>query len=277
MSQEIVATLGDIVMVWINAFLANLPAFLGGLLVVVVSIYAGRLAARLVAKGMQKRGQDPEITLLLGHLARWIVITLGVIIALQLAGQDVGALVAGLGVLGFTIGFALQDISANFVSGVLLLVQQPFDIGDAIEVAGFAGTVTNLDLRTTQMITFDGRQVLIPNSSVLNSPITHYGRTQNLRTELVVGVGYDSDLDRVRQVALDVLKDISGLTAEKLPTLFFENFGGSSIDARIYMWFNINETTALQVKDRAIVVIKTAFEAAGIDIPFPIQTVHLNQ
>jgi small-conductance mechanosensitive channel len=178
-------------------FLTRLVLFVPKLVVSLVVfgitlVVAGSLS-RIVRRAMEQRDASAELTLLMSKITRWTVIILGSLVALQQVDFDIAAFLAGLGILGFTIGFALQDVSKNFVAGLLLLLQQPFDIGDTIAVGEFLGTVVTVDLRVTELRTADGRNVLIPNADVLTSPIVKYGRTSRC-IELVAGVSYDSDL-----------------------------------------------------------------------------------
>ncbi|MEJ2758381.1 MAG: mechanosensitive ion channel family protein, partial [Anaerolineales bacterium] len=181
---------------------------IAGLLIFLVSVYLARLFSRMAGRVLERRQKDKELNLLITRLVRWTVISLGIILALEQAGQDVTALLTGLGILGFTVGFALQDVSANLVSGILLLFEQPFDIEDSIQVAGYAGTVKSINLRATEMLTWEGLRVLIPNRDVFTNTITNYTRITQRRIGLSVGVGYDSDLTIVEETALNAVKNL---------------------------------------------------------------------
>ncbi|MCB0234993.1 MAG: mechanosensitive ion channel, partial [Anaerolineae bacterium] len=144
----------------------SLPNIISAVVIFVVMLVVAALAAKFVQRASQRRGIRLEATLLLSRATRWIIIAIGIVWALQQVNFNVTGFVAALGILAFTIGFALQDISKNFVAGILLLWQQPFNIGDVISVAGFTGKVSDVSIRATEMRTFDGLQVLIPNSEV---------------------------------------------------------------------------------------------------------------
>jgi len=255
--------------------LAFLPDLMVSLVVFFFGLYLAGYLARLLSRTLERRKTDPETRILVVKIFRWAIIILGLTIALQQIGFDLSAFLAGLGIIGFTIGFALQDVSKNFVSGLLLLLQQPFDIGDVIEVAGYSGTVANVDLRATEIYTFDGQNVLIPNGDVFTRPIKNYSRFDNRRVDINVGVAYDSNLDLVRKTALEAITSIDGVLPDPAPTLIFNNFGDSSIDCTIYFWINTKNTGYLDAIDASIVNIKTAFKTKGIEIPTPIHTVLL--
>ena len=176
-------------------FLTFLPKAIVAMVVLFISLYLAGVVSKIVRAALEKRETDHEVMLLITKISRWSVISLGIFVALQQMGFDLSAFLVSLGVVGFTIGFALQDISKNFVAGMLLLLQQPFDIGNTIEVAGFSGTVLDVDLRATQIRTFDGKTVLIPNSDVYTSAITNFSRETSRRLEVSVGVAYDTDLE----------------------------------------------------------------------------------
>ncbi len=203
------------------------------------------------------------------------MIILGIIAALQQIGFDVTSFLAGLGILGFTLGFALQDVSKNFIAGLLLLWQQPFDIGDTIKVADFTGTVVDIEIRATEMITLDGLYVNIPNGDVFTSAIVNYTREKTRRIELNVGVAYGTDLEKAQQIALQAISETPGVLPEPAPTVIYKTFGDSSINFTAYYWIDTTEPGYLGGMDQGVQSINTAFEREGIEIPFPIRTVYM--
>jgi len=275
--QGIFNNLIDLLNTWGQSFQDNLPQFIAGLIVLLVSLYLARLAGRLVNRSLVNRKTDPELSLLISRLVRWGVIILGIVLALEQAGQDVSALLTGLGILGFTVGFALQDVSANFVSGILLLIEQPFDIGDAIEVAGNAGVVDDVSLRATKMTGWDGLKLVVPNRDIFTHPITNYSRAGKRRLDLTVGVAYDSDLEHVKQVALEAIGNTAGVLADPAPFLVFNEFASSTINFTLYYWIDTVTTDFFTSTSAGVMTIKAAFETAGIDMPFPVRTVYLQQ
>ncbi|MDP1548400.1 MAG: mechanosensitive ion channel, partial [Anaerolineales bacterium] len=168
-------------------FANSIPAVLSAVLILVVSFYGGVLLGRLLQRVLERQNADAGVTHLLTKTLKWTIIILGVITALQ-KFFNVTAFLTGLGIIGFTIGFAMQNIMQNFVSGVILLVQRPFQVGHTVGIAGFDGTVLKIGLRTTEMKTLDGRIVFLPNADVLSQPIINYTRAQLRRVELQIGV-----------------------------------------------------------------------------------------
>jgi len=260
---------------FIDNMIKGIPNLLTALGIFIVSIYFARLLSRILTRVLKKKLAPEGVTQLLGQLTYGSVIVFGTITALQ-RFFDVTAFLAGLGILGFTVGFALQDVMKNFAAGVILLIQQPFHIDEYIGVAGFDGQVLEIDLRATEMRALDGRIVSIPNAEVLANPIINYTRANRRRIELPVGVGYSTDTDFARKVVLEALQQVPGFIAEPAPIVGFSNFGDSALQLDTYFWVDTAKTNHIAAKDAAFSLIKNALDKQGIDIPFPIRTVYMN-
>lgn len=271
----------EIISTSLNEMLSNLlmliPDLIIAILIFIVSLYGAGLLARLIRSAMERRKTDTEFRLMIEKLTRWSIIILGTIIALQQVGFNVTAFLTGLGILGFTVGFALQDVSKNFVAGLLLLLEQPFDIGDVIEVGGFTGTVANVEIRATEIYTFDGQNVIIPNADVFTSPIKNYSRYSKRRIDLTVGVAYDSDIDLVRETVQEVVATVKGNMKDPTPRVIFNNFGTSTLDFTVYFWVDLNVGDYFEAIDAAVTGINAAFREKSIDMPYPISTVFLEK
>lgn len=258
-------------------FVEFLPRLLLGLLIFVLAYIISRWVSRLVRRGMKRRGYDPELIVLLVLLTRWGILIVGIIIAAEVATEGtLGSLIAGLGIAGFTVGFALQDVAKNFVAGILLLLQQPFELGDSIEVAGYGGHVRAISLRTTELLTWDGRFVLIPNADIYTSPIVNLTRANPRRIELGIGVAPDSDLDRVTRITLAAIAEVAGVLKNPAPSVMFGNFGESTIDFKLLYWADMEATDFNAATDAGVKSLKTAFEREGIELPYPTMTIHTN-
>lgn len=261
----------------LHDLILSLPSIIAALVILILSLYLARLVRRAVQAGLKRRTGQAQPVELVTQLAYWSVILLGTIAALQQLGLNLTAFLAGLGLAGIVIGFALQDVSKNFVAGVLMLIQQPFNTGDVIEVSGFAGTVKTVDLRATHLSTFDGRLVLIPNGEVYISPITNFTQVMSRRVEITIGVASDSDPDKVRQVALDAIRTVPGLSQDPKIEVLFQNLGGSTFDLTVYYWIDTDKTNPPLAKDAGLAAIKRAFQTEKIEIPLPIQTFLMKQ
>lgn len=251
-----------------------LPRLLLGLVIFIGAYLISRWTARLVRRSMKRRGHDPELIVLLVLLTRWGILIVGIVIAAEVATEGtLGSLVAGLGIAGFTIGFALQDVAKNFVAGILLLLQRPFELDDSIEVAGYGGHVRSITLRTTELRTWDGRYVLIPNADIFTSPIVNLTRANPRRIELGVGVAPDSDLDKVTRIALGAIAGITGVLSDPAPSVVFSNFGESTIDFKVLYWADMAATDFNDATDAGIKSLKNAFERENIEMPYPTMTI----
>lgn len=262
---------------WWQGFVENLPSLIAGLVIFLLSLWLARVISRAIRRVMKRREKDQELTVLIVRLTRWSIIGLGILLALEQAGQDVTALLTGLGILGFTVGFALQDISANLVSGILLLFEQPFDIGDAIDVADYSGTVKSINLRATELITWDGLLVIIPNRDVFTNTITNFSRIEQRRIGLSVGVGYNSDLNHVETVALEAVKSLKGVKEDPAPFFLVDNFGDSAINTTVYYWYDTKAEGLADMTNLGAIALKKALDQAGIDMPSPIRSVRLEK
>lgn len=251
-----------------------IPKLIVALIIFGLTLMLARISFRLVRKALEHRKVDNEVALLLARAAQISVLVLGIIWSLSAVDFNITGFVAGLGIAGFTVGFALKDIAENFVAGVLLLLQQPFDIGDAVEAGGYAGTVINIEIRTTTIRTWDGLLVLIPNANVYGNPITNYSKISQRRISLDVGVGYDTNLGRAGDLMLEVARQLPGIKSDPEPFVVFKEFGDSAINGTIYFWIDVSEAGYFDTLDATVKGIKLAFDRESIDIPYPIRTVY---
>ncbi len=260
----------------LTEFLAFVPNLLAALVIFLVTLYLSALLSRILRRSMEKQRTDPALTLLTYYIIRWTIIFVGGVIALRQVDFELTGFLAGIGILGFTLGFALQDISRNIMAGMLLLVQKPFELGDLVEIQGYLGRVQSVDLRSTEILTLDGNNILLPNGSVFTLPITNYSRESTRRMELSVGVAYNSDLELVRHTTLQAIRSIPDVLNTPAPSLFFHEFGASAISFTVRFWIDTRITDAATALDPAVVAIQKAFNQKGVVIPYPIVT-HLQK
>jgi small conductance mechanosensitive channel len=275
--DAIFVDLTKIINQWANNFVEALPLIVVGLIIVILSIVLARILANLIQKALNARGTDREINILLSRIVRWTILAFGILVAFQQAGTDITAFLTGLGVLGFTVGFALQDVSSNFVAGILLLWQQPFDIGDTILVNDYVGEVKNINLRDTEIFSVEGLSIRIPNSDVFTNAITNYTQTNRRRIELEIGVSYDTDLKRAQDAALKAVSEIDGLLEDPEPQMVFHTFGGTTVNGTLYIWADLDQLGYQTARGQVLGAIKSAYEAAKIEMPFPTQQLLISQ
>ncbi|MDN5666690.1 MAG: mechanosensitive ion channel family protein, partial [Psychrobacter sp.] len=186
-------------------------------------------------------------------------------------------LIGALGIGSVAIGFAFKDIFQNLLSGILLLISEPFRIGDQIVSGDYEGTVEDIKIRATTIRTYDGRQVVIPNSDLYTSALTVNTAYKQRRLQVEVGIGYEDDIEEAKAEILRALDKADSVSTKAQPSVIATGFGGSSIDLTV-RWFIEEGTQANKVASihQVIVEVKKALDAAGINIPFPIRTIDLS-
>jgi len=254
-----------------------IPKLITALITFGVALLLAAVFARWIRSAARKRIGDEETALLLSRLVRWGVIVVGLVFALDQVNFDVTGFVAGLGIAGLTIGFALQDISRNFVAGILLLVRQPFDIGDAVEAAGHQGTVLEITTRDTVLKSWDGEMVILPNLEVFAQPIINYSELPNRRRTVQIGLGYGEDVERAKQVFLEAMRELEGVLADPAPEVLVDQLGNSTLDLSARFWVNQETHSLLGVHSAVVQAINTVAQREGIDLPYPIQTVRMER
>jgi small conductance mechanosensitive channel len=252
----------------VDTTLAALPRIGVALLIIAVAWGISRLVRWLLHTGLARR-QTPSFARVMSRLGGWAVLAMGVLLATAVTFPSVEPvdLLAGLGIFSVAVGFAFQDILENTLAGVLLLFRQPFRSGDQIEVNDQTGTVEAISIRETRIRTFDGQLVLVPNRDVYKSVIrvqTHYPLR---RMEFVVGVAYENDPARAIEVITSALADVDGVAGDPAPEALASELGSSTVDLDVRFWTDPRQHDALTTTSAAIVAVKAALDAAGIELP----------
>ncbi|NNE76087.1 MAG: mechanosensitive ion channel family protein [Pricia sp.] len=265
---------------WLDSLIVNLPNFLIALLVFVIAYWLSRNLQAWTNKYLKKFVRQPSIRGLVANVIAILTIILGLILALSILNLDgtLKSLLAGAGVAGLVIGLALQGTLSNTFSGLFIAIKDEINIGDWIETNGYSGKVVEVDLRNTKIKESDNNIVVVPNKLILDNPFKNYGLTQRIRTTITCGVGYESDLPKVKQLAVEAIESIFPPNAGEQIEFYYTDFGGSSIDFLLRFWVDAQENlTSLEVKSEAIMKIKTTFDENNINIPFPIRTILTEQ
>ncbi len=243
----------------------------------VVIFILGRWIAKIlkgfVQRMMRKTEVDDTLVSFVGNLTYIALLTFVVIAALNQLGVQTTSFIAVIGAAGLAIGLALQGSLANFAAGVLLIIFRPFKSGDFIEGAGVAGTVEKIHIFTTQLKSPDNKTIIIPNAKLTGDNITNYSAKETRRVDMVFGVGYSDDLQKVRQILEDILAKEDRVLQDPAPTIGVLELADSSVNFVCRPWvktadywgvyFDITET------------VKNRFDAEGVSIPFPQRDVHL--
>ncbi|MEL6441608.1 MAG: mechanosensitive ion channel family protein [Cyanobacteria bacterium J06621_8] len=253
-----------------------LPGLLTALIVVMLTRYAAQFTTKISRRVGRKVLDSKSLQSLLCktvNISTWIV---GVVLAgiIAFPGLRLGDIVATLGLGSVAVGFAFQDIFKNFLSGILILVQRPFNIDDQIIIGNYEGTVEQIDIRTTKIRTYDGERILMPNSEVFTSPVRVRTAFSQRRTDLAVGVDYNTSLPEAKRILLKAIERVDGVLSTKAPEIDLVGFGDSSIDFIVRYWTYPRQPQVRQVQTNAIIAIKDALDDAGIGIPYPIRTLY---
>jgi len=254
-----------------NFIVAYLPKLILAVIIVIVASFLARKAEQLVDHALRRSKADPGVTSLLKNLTRWAIVGSGVVLALGLF-VDVTALIAALGLAGFAVTFAFQDVLKNLVAGIIILIQHPFNVGESVSLDGFEGTVVAISTRSTEIQCFDGRLVLIPNGNSIGNPIINYSRSPQRRIELPMRLNYASDLETIRTTILEAVKEVPGYLAVPEPLVVFDTVGEFSLGLTVYLWINMNVVgTTLIPRDRAMALMTRALSEKGIAMPVPVE------
>jgi small conductance mechanosensitive channel len=260
---------------WGEAAIANLPNLLVALLVMVAFWLLARGVRSLVRRALQRTRMPTPIVTLIAAIVGFVIVLAGFFIALGVLGLDrtVMALLGGVGIAGLALGFAFQDIVANFVSGILLSVRRPIDVGDYVETHGYEGYVEEINLRATVVRTTDGRIVHIPNKHVFENPIVNFSTLRRRRVDLPVGISYGDDLPLARRAIVECLQGHPAVLESQPVEVHYTGFGASSIDLVVRFWVDFRkQVDFVEARGEAVERITRAFREAGITIPFPIRT-----
>ncbi|MDF1520827.1 MAG: mechanosensitive ion channel family protein [Brevefilum sp.] len=260
---------------WFTSLVQLLPNLITAIVIFFVTILASDFLAKGVKRIAKKKIENHEMLHLIFLLTRWTVIIFGTIFALSQVNFDVTGFIAGLGVAGFTIGFALQDIAKNFISGLLLLSRQPFSIGDYVKVNDYNGNVKEINVRDTVVETLDGEIVIIPNQKVFENPIINYTQSRLRRRTVVIGLGYEEDVARATQIFLDVIKNVPGVESQPEPSIRAKELGDSALTLEALFWVDQQSNNLVGIHSDVVTAIKEASDKHNINLPYPVQTVLL--
>ncbi len=246
---------------------------LGGIAVLVIGFFVARSVRGAVRKGLTKNGTDPTLVPFASSFAYYLALTFVVVAVLGLFGIEVTSIIAVLGAAAFAVGLALQGTLANFSSGVMLLVFRPFKVGDYVDAGGTAGTVSEIGIFFTSLNTPDNVRVVIPNSAVWGEVIKNYATNDTRRIDMVVGVSYDDDLGRAKEIITKVLEEEQRVLKDPAPVVAVSEMADSSVNFVVRPWCDRKEYW--NVRFDLTRRLKEALEAGGCSIPYPQRDVHV--
>lgn len=273
--DKITNLITDKLATWAEALIKLLPNIVMAAVVMVIGFYIAKFIRRITTKLISKVSNNITLNNLFSSVVYFSFIGIVLFTVLTILNLDkaVTSILAGAGILGLALAFAFQDIAANFMSGIFISFRKPLKVGDIVQIKEYMGKVKEINLRDTVIETFQGKTVIIPNKEVFQNPIENYTILQKRRFDLEVGVSYGDDLEKVREITLNAVSGIAELSSEDEVSVFFMEFGDSSINLSVRMWIDTPEQAVYnKVRSEAILRIKKAYDANDIMIPFPIRT-----
>jgi small conductance mechanosensitive channel len=263
-------------------FQENHEVLLGYLLQIVAAIvifYIGRFIAkgvrRFLDKSLLSRGVDKAVVSFVTSIVYVVILIATALMALSQIGVQTTSFIAILGAAGLAIGLALQGSLANFASGILIILFRPFKSGDFIDAGGITGTVDKIEIFQTIMKTPDNKLVIVPNAQVTGSAITNYSAEPIRRVDLLIGISYDADLRKAKQILTDIIKQDARVLADPAPVIAVAALADSSVNIHVRPW--VNSADYWGVYWDTLEKVKLTFDEQGIGIPFPQMDVHIKQ
>jgi len=257
---------------WIK-FVQFLPEFITGLVVIAVFVLLAGLAARTVSRLIRRYADDPLIASFIGRVSQVLVVLIGLLIMFSVwgMGQISEKLLAGAGILTIVIGLAMQDIGKNFFSGLVMAFGRPFKVGNVIESQGLVGVVTGLTLRQTHIKTFDGKDIYLPNDSLINNPLQNYTIDGYMRYEFKIGLDYNSDPEQAIELIVNGIHTFDEVIRieGKMPMAFVSNLSASAMEITVHYWVFLPGTTVSMLALKSDIIIHTlrVLKKASMHIP----------
>ncbi len=249
-------------------------------LIAAVAIFLiGRLVARVVTNGIRKLMSSQEVDRILetfvSNLVYWALMTFVIIAAINQIGVQTTSLIAIMGAAGLAVGLALQGSLANFAAGVLIIMFRPYKVGDYVEAAGIAGSVVQVQILTTILKTGDNKQIVVPNAQIMGSIITNYSANATRRVDMVIGIGYDDDIDKARDTIQELVDADDRILKDPACLIAVSELADSSVNLIVRPWVKNSDYSG--VNFGLTETIKKRFDKEGISFPYPRQDVHLIQ
>lgn len=258
---------------------STVVSFGKNVIIALLIFYVGRLIISIVVRGLhkvlQRHSVDKTLETFVCNLVRTVLLIVVIIAAIGALGVQTTSFIAIFGAAGLAVGLALQGSLSNFASGVLIVLFRPYKVGDFIEGAGISGSVEQVQILTTVLKTGDNKQVIVPNSQIMNSVITNYSANDTRRVDMVIGVSYSDDLDKVRSTIQELVAADQRILAEPACTIAVSALADSSVNFVVRPWVKTPDYWGVMFD--LTEAIKKRFDKEGISFPFPQRDVHLYQ
>ncbi|NJO78551.1 MAG: mechanosensitive ion channel family protein [Cyanobacteria bacterium RM1_2_2] len=275
--EELMQTINQSLLNLVSKAIEILPGLLFASVILVLTRYSAVLVRKIVRASTGRLVKSISLQLLFEQVASVGVWVAGVLIACTLVFPSLrlGDIIGLLGLSSVAVGFAFQDIFKNFLAGILLLLNEPFRVNDQIIVNDYEGTVESITIRSTQIRTYFDERIVIPNAIVFTSPVhvlTHYA---SRRTDLKIGLAYDTPLPIAREVLLEAVLNVEGVLSKPAAEVDLIGFGDSSIDFLVHYWTLPQKIQVRRTLSQVVIALKQACDQEGFNIPYPIRTVYL--
>lgn len=252
----------------IAAYLSSkLPGVLSAIIVMLVFILLWLAATRLAKLLLTRLEMDRTLVSFIETALRYIILTVGIISALSEIGIDTKALLTSLGVAGLTLGFAAKDTLSNLISGIFIFWDRPFVLGDLVEFGGYYGRVDQITMRSTRLVTVDGKMVAIPNANIVNSPVVSYTNFPHLRIDIEVTVGVEEDLGRLRKIFEQAIADDERFLDTPKAHMVVKTLNDYNVEVQFRVWLE-NEKDHIPARFELREELFELFRSNGVDMPY---------
>ncbi|MDG3582246.1 mechanosensitive ion channel family protein [Galbibacter pacificus] len=279
--QDAQTELKTSVLNFVDNFIASIPHYIFGLLILILGIFIAGWISNFARARIHHRTQDPLMSKFLGRGIRFVISIIFIMLALNAAGMGriSAGILAAAGASTVILGFAFKDIGQNFIAGVILSFNRPFDVDDTVEIGDIFGKVKALEFRYTKLKTFDGKDVYIPNSDVITLPVTNYTEDGFFRWDFIIGIAYEDNIDGAKKVVLKALKEEPMVINDGVHHNFVieDELATSTVNLKVFFWVDTKDfrMQALITKGNVVRRIKEALEDAGYYMPADIQEIKL--
>lgn len=244
---------------------------------IIATIITMKIVGRLLSRSISKHNGSKHAEKTTKKISKITISLIGFAVVLGILGIPISAIGTFLGLIGLGLSFALREIIANFISGMLILTTRPFKIGDQIEVKDEAGTVEDIRLRATDIRTFDGRKVIVPNSDLYNKTVVNNTGYSHRRFDVIVGIGYEEDIKTAKDLAMAALDEAENVEDDPEPQVLVDELGDSSVNLRLRGWTNTGRASVVKASSELTHLIKDKYDEKDIDIPYPVRTVYMSE
>ncbi len=255
----------------LNHFITVHSAPISAAIFLIAGLMVCRVVGNAISRALEKKGLEPPLRMLIVRVSYVVIFGLALMVALETLGFKMMPLIAGLGVAGVGVGFALQGVLGNIFAGLTIIFTKPFRVGEYVAIVGVEGVVTQIELISTTLLHADASRVVIPNHKIMGEILHNYGTVRQV--DLSIGVGYTSDLNKVRAVVMEALQNNPKILRDPAPAIAVGAFNDSSILIAIKPWVKLADFGSVQTELNQSIIER--FRTAQIEVPFPQREVRI--